>query len=105
MSDSTDNKVVMFNRSNASAAQNVCEYCFGTRLDPDKGAILCDCRRTNGAERLDAARIPPRFRECSFHNYFPKNDSQYFAHSFASRLLEEFPAIDSGLLFTGPVGV
>lgn len=107
MSDTTEKKVVMFNRSNANATQNVCEFCFGTgtRIDPEKGATLCDCRRTNGSERLDAARIPPRFRECSFHNYFPKNDSQYFAHSFASRLVEEYPAIDSGLLFMGPVGV
>ncbi len=107
-SDSSDNKVVMLNRGKANEAQNVCELCFGTgtRIEPGKGAVLCDCRRSNGTERpLDAARIPPRFRECSFHNYFPKNDSQYFAHSFASRLVEEFPAVDSGLLFMGPVGV
>ena len=91
---------------------SVCEFCFGTgtRLEPGeegiKGAVICDCRRSNSGTRpLEAARIPPRFRECSFHNYYPKNDSQYFAHSFASRLAEEYPAVESGLLFMGPVGV
>jgi len=86
----------------------VCQFCFGTgtRLDSGKGAATCDCRRSNSAARaLDAARIPPRFRECSFHNYYPKNDSQYFAHSFASRLVDEYPAVETGLLFMGSVGV
>lgn len=90
----------------------VCEFCFGTgtRLHSDeqgtKGAVICDCRRSNsGTKSLEAARIPLRFRDCSFHNYYPKNDSQYFAHSFASRLTEEYPAVESGLLFMGSVGV
>lgn len=90
----------------------VCEFCFGTgtRLalsaEGIKGAVICDCRRSNsGSRSLEAARIPPRFRECSFHNYYPKNDSQYFAHSFASRLVDEYPAVESGLLFMGSVGV
>lgn len=90
----------------------VCEFCFGTgtRLESDEGgirvAVICDCRRSNsGVRPLEAARIPPRFRECSFHNYYPKNDSQYFAHSFASRLVDEYPATESGLLFMGSVGV
>jgi DNA replication protein DnaC len=61
----------------------------------------------SGSRALEAARIPPRFRNCSFHNYYPKpgNDSQYFAHSLASRLVDEYPAVDAGLLFMGPVGV
>lgn len=94
----------------------VCRFCFGTgtRLELDEGggrggikaAVICECRRSNSATRfLDAARIPPRFRECSFHNYYPKNDSQYFAHSFASRLVGEYPAVETGLLFMGSVGV
>lgn len=90
------------------AQEAVCPLCFGTgtRLDPSKGAAICDCRRSNKGERaLDAARIPPRFRQCDFHNYYPKNDTQYFAHSFASRLVEEFPAVETGLLFMGSVGV
>ena len=87
---------------------SVCPFCFGTgtRLDPDKGATICDCRRSNSPGRfLDAARIPPRFRACDFHNYYPKNDSQFFAHSFASRLVNDYPAVETGLLFMGSVGV
>src|SRR6185436_14857940 len=105
------------NANEAISSENVvCPLCFGTgtRLEPDeagamggvKGAVVCECRRSkNGARFLDAARIPPRFRECSFHNYYPKNDSQYFAHSFASRLVDEYPAVETGLLFMGSVGV
>lgn len=98
-------------RTSATATRSddsVCPFCFGTgtRLDPDKGAAICDCRRSNSVTRfLDAARIPPRFRKCDFHNYYPKNDSQFFAHSFASRLVNDFPAVETGLLFMGPVGV
>lgn len=86
----------------------VCQFCngTGTRIEPGRGAAICDCRRTNSGPRsLAAARIPPRFRECNFHNYYPKNDSQFFAHSFASKLVDEYPAVDSGLLFMGSVGV
>ena len=92
----------------SASAKVVCEFCngTGTRIEPGRGAKICDCRRTNSGTRLlDSARIPPRFRQCDFHNYYPKNDSQFFAHSFASRLVEEYPVIDSGLLFMGPVGV
>ena len=120
-SDNSGKKVIPFANglhevtdSQANADQTarpqdvVCQFCFGTgtRLDSGKGAAICDCRRSNsGARALDAARIPPRFRECSFHNYYPKNDSQYFAHSFASRLVDDYPAVETGLLFMGSVGV
>ena len=109
-SDNADKNVIrMLNSPVTDKTENVvCEFCFGTgtRIEPGKGAIICECRRSNsGSRSLEAARIPPRFRECSFHNYYPKNDSQYFAHSFASRLVEEYPAVESGLLFMGTVGV
>jgi DNA replication protein DnaC len=120
-SDNSDNKVIPFASGLHDAAGSprsadrvnrqhdvVCQVCFGTgtKLEPGKGATICDCRRTNrAAKSLDAARIPPRFRECDFHNYYPKNDSQYFAHSFASRLVDEYPAVEAGLLFMGSVGV
>jgi DNA replication protein DnaC len=105
------------NADEATSPENVvCQFCFGTgtRLEPDeegnkgsiRGAVICDCRRSNSPTRLlDAARIPPRFRNCSFHNYYPKNDSQFFAHSFASRLVDDYPAVETGLLFMGTVGV
>jgi len=95
-------------RENENSVPDVCPICFGTgtRLEPGKGAVICDCQRTDSSSRaLDAARIPPRFRQCSFHNYYPKHESQYFAHSFASRLVDDYPAVETGLLFMGPVGV
>src|SRR6185503_19568311 len=115
-SDNSDNRVIPFvsglHEANGAKVpkpqDSVCQFCFGTgtRIEPGKGAAICDCRRTNRAGRaLDAARIPVRFRECSFHNYYPKNDSQYFAYSFASRLVQEYPVVDAGLLFMGSVGV
>lgn len=124
-SENSDNKVIRIvngrhdlrgsgaPESKANQVENaVCQFCFGTgtRIETDeggvKGAAICDCRRSDsGVRSLDAARIPPRFRQCSFHNYYPKNDSQYFAHSFASRLVDEYPAVDTGLLFMGTVGV
>lgn len=119
-SDNSDKNVIPFTnglrevtgaRPGAEAARPqevVCQICFGTgtRLEPGKGAAICECRRSNsGARALDAARLPPRFRECDFHNYYPKNDSQYFAHSFASRLVDQYPAVETGLLFMGSVGV
>ena len=114
-SDNSGTNVIPFaHEAPGSAAQTarpqdaVCPICFGTGTKPDsgKGAAICDCRRSNNPARaLDAARIPPRFRQCSFHNYYPKNDSQFFAHSFASRLVAEYPAVETGLLFMGSVGV
>lgn len=118
--DNSDNKVIPFSsglhdvtgspRSDRVKREQdvICQVCFGTgtKLEPGKGAAICECRRTNrAAKSLDAARIPPRFRQCDFHNYYPKNDSQYFAHSFASRLVNEYPAVEAGLLFMGSVGV
>jgi DNA replication protein DnaC len=104
------NREAQSSHDNEKSGDDVCPICFGTgtRLEAGKGAIICDCRRSNsGSRALDAARIPPRFRHCSFHNYYPKpgNNSQYFAHSWASRLVDDYPAVDVGILFMGPVGV
>jgi len=115
-SDKPDTNVISIDKNreaprsqdDAKAGDDICPVCFGTgtRLEAGKGALICDCRRTNSSSRaLDAARIPPRFRQCSFHNYYPKHESQYFAHSFASRLVDDYPAVETGLLFMGPVGV
>ncbi|HZE64330.1 MAG TPA: ATP-binding protein [Pyrinomonadaceae bacterium] len=117
-SDKQDTNVISINKNrevprshdNGNSADEVCPICFGTgtRLEAGKGAVICVCRRTNSSSRaLEAARIPPRFRHCSFHNYYPQpgNDSQYFAHSLASRLVDDYPAVDVGLLLMGPVGV
>ena len=91
----------------AGSEPEVCPECFGTGtwLHPDKGPILCQCRRSSRDSRIDKARIPQRFRKSSLHNYYPKNDAQFFAHSFANTLIEEYPAVEQGLLLMGGVGV
>jgi DNA replication protein DnaC len=53
------------------------------------------------------ARIPRRFVGCSLSNYRPAegNGSQLRALGLAHRLVKEYPAVDHGLLLTGPCGV
>ncbi len=102
------NREAQRSRDSEKAGEDVCPICFGTgtRLEEGKGGVICDCRRTNSASRaLDAARIPPRFRHCSFHNYYPTDPKQFQAHGVAFRLVQDYPAVETGLLFMGPVGV
>jgi DNA replication protein DnaC len=86
----------------------VCEFCFGTgtRLEPTKGAVLCECRRTNRkANLLKAARIPTRFQTRSLETFYPKTETQTFARDYAKSLVDQYPAVDKGLLLMGGVGV
>jgi DNA replication protein DnaC len=96
----------------------VCPQCFGTGLEvvPGKGARRCECRTQDTRGRLlEQARIPRRYREaapprvggCTFQNYYPSSNSgsQYKAFSYSVRLVRDYPSVERGLLFTGPVGV
>jgi DNA replication protein DnaC len=87
----------------------VCEECFGTgtKLDPVKGAILCPCRRPDRFKKLlAAARIPRRYTACSFESFKTlPGTSQDHALLFAQSLVNEYPAVERGLLFMGPAGV
>lgn len=92
----------------AKTEKDVCPKCFGTgtRIYPGRGAALCDCRRSNIKESLlKAAHIPHRFQARSLNNYYPKNDSQKFALNYAKILIDQYPAVDKGLLLMGGVGV
>ncbi len=87
----------------------VCKDCFGTgtKLDPVKGAMRCPCRRSVGTSNLlAAARIPRRYRECSFDNFKTETGTlQDNALLYARTLVLDYPAVDRGLLFMGPAGV
>jgi len=87
----------------------VCEECFGTgtKLDPVRGAILCPCRRPDRFKKvLAAARIPRRYAACSFESFkSASGSSQDRALLRAQSLVNEYPAVDRGLLFMGPAGV
>ena len=72
---------------------------------------VCRCRTEEQRSRwIDAARIPRRYDKCSFQNYYPAQGSKYYniqlnAFKYAFTLAREYPAVDRGLLFMGPVGV
>lgn len=87
----------------------VCEECFGTgtKVDPLKGAIPCPCRRPERFKKLlAAARIPRRYADCSFDNFKTQpGSSQDHALLLAQSLVNEYPAVERGLLFMGPAGV
>jgi DNA replication protein DnaC len=79
-------------------------------------ARLCACRvraagRTGGVEAiLEAAHIPPRYRECEFQNYAAYGDrsqvqSLEIARGVALRYAEEYPLDERGLMLMGPPGV
>src|ERR1043165_1889717 len=87
-----------------------CQYCFGTGMEvvAGRGARRCRCRTQNiQSKLLEAACIPRRHQESSFSSYQPAkgNSSQLMALTFSHHLAREYPAVDRGLVFMGPVGV
>jgi len=93
----------------SSHVSEVCPFCFGTGAEviPGKGAKPCRCRiKDTKKKSLIAARIPRRYASCSLDNFKSEpNSSQNIAFRYACRLVLDYPAVDRGLLFMGPVGV
>ena len=91
------------------ARAEVCQKCYGSGMEvvPGSGARPCECRRRDAHSlRLAKARIPKRYEKCHFNTYDHKlTDSQKKALRYASDFTRQFPAVDQGILFTGPVGV
>jgi DNA replication protein DnaC len=72
-----------------------------------RGARRCRCREQERRQRLiEAAHIPLRYERCTLASYHPDPDqgTQLRAFNYAFRLVDEYPAVERGLLFTGPVG-
>ena len=97
------------NSEASSGVDHVCTICFGTGMEiiEGKGARPCTCRSTQSRRRLlKAARIPSRYAPCSLENYrCSANTPADIAFQFACRLVQDYPAIDKGLLLMGPAGV
>jgi DNA replication protein DnaC len=96
-------------RQETSAAET-CRRCYGTGMEvvAGRGARRCECRKhSDRVKLLEAARIPARYRDCSLSNYRPApgNGSQLQAFNYAFKLVDEYPAIERGLLLMGTVGV
>ncbi len=86
-----------------------CPVCLGFgRLERSDGTtVACECRAEEIAvARRAAARIPERYRNCRLQNFKDlDNDSLRKAKAVAKRFVAHWPAVDAGLLVTGPVGV
>lgn len=100
----------MIDNGGDAVATEVCPGCFGTgvKIVAGKGAKICDdCQQQSGDRLLQAAHIPRRYAECSFSSFRdPKGTgSIYWALMKAKMLVNEYPAVEKGLLLTGSVGV
>ena len=88
-----------------------CDVCRGTRWKPEvrdgvERLVRCDCWRAEMAERhLLDARIPQRYGRCELSTFEHDTDSQRDAFRRASAFVQQFPAVDRGLLLYGPNGV
>lgn len=95
-------------KGNVTTKDSICEFCLGTGtwMHPEKGPVLCDCRRSNSRDQLfKASRIPLLFRKCSFGSYHAASPSQRWAFDYAGTLVKEYPDVGRGLLLMGSVGV
>jgi len=93
-----------------SEVESSCPRCFGSGMEivPGRGARRCGCRSDEARRRLlESARIPRRYEGCTLRGYHPApgNASQLLAFNLAFRLVHDYPAVDRGLLLTGPCGV
>ena len=101
----------------SDALPAACEACGGTGfviLDRDGASLarLCSCRARRAIPTasaiLEAARVPARYRECSFEGFqfWGSGEMQLMqAKTLATRYAEEYPLNKSGLLFMGQPGV
>ena len=78
----------------------------------EKGVRLCRCRSEDRRNQtLAATRIPRRYENCTFESYKPRpatdeaGISQRRAINDSKYIVDQYPAIDVGLLFLGPCGV
>jgi DNA replication protein DnaC len=86
----------------------LCNICGGTGWEPveDKGVRPCGCKKEVRPELLwKQARIPTRYRECSFDNFKPLDWKVRKASMDSRKFVEEYPVIDAGLLYLGSCGV
>jgi len=88
----------------------VCAVCGGTGwlLEASEGRKLahpCSCRGAAiSRARLDAAGIPQRYRDCTLENFSDNTLSLTKARAAARDFVDAYPAVEAGLLLTGPAG-
>jgi len=89
-----------------------CTRCSGTGfeiLTAEQGvsrARRCACQTGDRAGRLlERARIPRRYKTCSFDSYDDLNPSLSRAKLQVRKFVDDYPIHDFGLLLLGPCGV
>lgn len=88
-----------------------CGICDDTgwksiEVDGVSRVARCDCWHQRSFESLlKGARIPRRYVHCELSNFDDHTDSQRRALKLATRLVDQFPVVDKGLLFHGENGV
>jgi len=89
----------------------LCPICDDTgwktiEVDGVSRVTRCDCWHQRSFESLlKSARIPRRYVHCELSNFDAHTDSQRDALRRATRLVDQFPVVDRGLLFHGDNGV
>jgi DNA replication protein DnaC len=92
----------------------VCAKCDGMgmvvvrRADGGFAAEPCDCRdEVKALARLERARIPERYRNCTLRNFERLNESLQGAFIMAETFVTDYTSNleGKGLLFTGSMGV
>lgn len=88
-----------------------CSICSGTgyRLTTGDGGVVtsvrCECDRADRAERmLAAAHIPRRYGHCTFEEFEIHHDAHKKGLQAARAWVEQWPAVEQGLLLIGGPG-
>lgn len=92
-------------------AERVCPECQGTGwvLEESQGRAVakrCRCYKEQKSQVLvEQARIPRRYKNCTFENFEIHNTSHRHALKISKQFVKNYPAQEVGLLFIGPCGV
>lgn len=95
----------------------VCPKCFGAGVvvEEENGVRrgrVCDCQRVRAkGNRLKAIGIPSRYRNCTLENFEMVGDpnvtheSVRRAYRLSRNFVDNYPAVEGGLLFMGRPGI
>ena len=91
--------------------ETACPECQGTgwilgESGSRTSAKRCKCYHERKNQILfEQAKIPRRYRDCTFKAFKPLNDSHRDALKISKKVVHDYPILDFGLLLLGPCGV
>ncbi len=91
--------------------ETTCSECQGTgwvlvESGPTTTARRCKCFSERKNQILfEQANIPRRYRDCTFKEFKPYNDSHKDALKLSKKFVSDYPVLNFGLIFLGPCGV